>query len=286
MPNVIFLNDKIVQETEGRISTLDRGFLYGDGLFETMRAYNKKPFRLEDHVIRLTNSAKYFDIPFQYTTLQIRQIIEQLLTRNNLQDAYFRMTLSRGLGANGLIPTSVCSPTFVIHTKPLVEYPASLYKTGMLLITSSIRRSTTCPVSSHKTLNYLTNYFVKKEAIKKGVHDALILNTDNYITECAVSNIFIIEKNTIITPSLRANILPGITRKIVLELCKENGIHASEELFGLERALAADEVFLTNSLMEVMPVSKIDGQPIGRIVPGDITRLLHEKYKVLTNEEF
>src|SRR5574341_974915 len=172
MPTVIFLNDKIVQETEGHISTLDRGFLYGDGLFETLRAYNKKPFRLEDHVIRLSNSSKYFDIPFHYTSLQIRQIIEQVLTQNNLQDAYIRMTLSRGFGRNGLIPTTMCSPTFVIHTKPLVGYPALLYKTGMLLVTSSVRKSTTCPISSYKTLNYLTNYFIKKEAIQKGVHDA------------------------------------------------------------------------------------------------------------------
>ncbi|MFN3531050.1 MAG: aminodeoxychorismate lyase [Candidatus Brocadia sp.] len=281
MPNVIFLNDKIVEETEGRLSTLDRGFLYGDGLFETLKAYNRRPFLLEDHVARLSSSSKYFDIPFHYTLQQIRLSIEQLLTRNNLQDAYIRMTLSRGSGTNGLIPIDACSPTFVIHTKPLAAYPAPLYKTGMSLITSAIRRSTTCPISPHKTLNYLTNYLVKKEAVGKGAHDALILNTEGYVTECAVSNIFIVERGTVITPSLKANILPGITRRIILELCKGNGIHVSEGLFGLERVFAADEVFLTNSLMEVMPVSKIDGRPIGRHVPGTITSLLHGKYKAL-----
>src|SRR5574337_1192981 len=181
MPNVIFLNDKIIEETEGHLSTLDRGFLYGDGLFETLRAYEKKPFRLEDHVTRISNSAQYFDIPFRYTSQQIRQIIEQLLTRNNLQDAYIRMTLSRGCGANGFIPPGVCNPTFVIHAKPLIAYPASLYKTGVSLITSHIRRSTTCPISCHKTLNFLTNYLIKREAAEKGAHDALILNTDNHI---------------------------------------------------------------------------------------------------------
>ncbi|MDN3514324.1 MAG: aminodeoxychorismate lyase [Candidatus Brocadia sp.] len=272
-----------MEETEGCLSALDRGFLYGDGLFETIRAYTKKPFRLEDHITRLLNSAQHFEIPFHYTFREIQQTIEQLLTLNNLPDAYIRMTLSRGCGANGLIPTGMCNPTFVIHTKPLVPYPTSLYKTGVSLITSPIRRSTTCPISSHKTLNYLTNYLIKKEAVEKGVHDALVLNTDNYVAECAVSNIFLVERATVITPSLKANILPGITRKVILELCKENGIHASEELFSLKRVLAADEVFLTNSLMEVMPVSKIDERLIGRRVPGTITSLLHGKYKELTH---
>lgn len=152
----------------------------------------------------------------------------------------------------------------------------------MSLITTSIRRSTTCPISSHKTINYLTNYLVKKEAVEKGVHDALILNTEGYVAECAVSNIFIVERGTAITPSLQANILPGITRNIILKLCKGNGIYVSEELFSLERVFAADEVFLTNSLMEVMPVSKIDGRPVGRHIPGTITRFLHDKYKALT----
>lgn len=281
MPKLIFLNDKIVKETEGLLSTLDRGFLYGDGLFETLRAYDKKPFRLEDHVTRLSNSAQYFDIPFCYTSQQIRQIIEQLLTENNLKDAYLRMTLSRGLGVDGLISTGTGTPTFVIHTKPLAAYPASLYKTGVSLTTSHILRSTTCPVSCHKTLNFLTNYLIKREAAEKGAHDALILNTDNNIAECAVSNIFVVEKNTVITPSLKANVLPGITRKIILELCKENGIYALEELFGVERILGANEVFITNSLMEIMPVLKIDGHVIGKLIPGTITRLLHDKYKSL-----
>lgn len=278
------MNGKIVEEAEGHVSTMDRGFLYGDGIFETLRAYDKKPFRLEDHVERLSSSSKYFGIPFRHAPQQIRHAVEQLLNQNNLQDAYIRMTLTRGSGVHGLIPTGMCSPTFVIHTKPLVVYPAPLYKTGASLITTHIRRSTTCPISAHKTLNYLTNYLVKKEAIEKGVHDAIILNTEGHVTECAVSNIFLVERGIVITPSLKANILPGITRKVVLELCKRNGIRASEELFGLERVLSADEVFLTNSLMEIMPVSKIDGRPVGRVVPGNVTSLLHDKYKALVRK--
>lgn len=282
--NTIFLDDKIIEETEGHVSTLDRGFLYGDGLFETLRTYHKRPFRIEDHITRLSNSAHYFNIPFHYTSQHIRYIIEQLLTENNLTDAYIRMTLSRGFGANGIIPTKVVSPTFVIHTKPLVPCPASLYEDGMSLITSGIRRSTTCPLSSHKTLNFLANYLIKKEAMEKEAHDALVLNTDNYVTECAVSNIFIVQGNTIITPSLNANILPGITRKTILELCKENNIYTSEKLFGLEAVFGADEIFITNSLLEIMPISKIDGHSIGKLIPGPITKFLHDRYRRLTYE--
>ncbi len=282
MPYAIFLNNTIIEETEGCLSTLDRGFLYGDGVFETLRTYHKKLLRFEDHVTRLTNSAQYFDIPFHYPPDQIKQITQQLLTRNSLDDAYVRMTLSRGFGAHGIIPSGTYNPTFIIHTRPLTVYSALLYEMGISLITSHIRRSTTCPLSNHKTLNFLENYLVKKEAVEKGAHDALILNTDGHVTECAVSNIFIVEKSSVVTPSLKANILPGITRKIILELCRENNIQSSEELFEPERVFGADEVFTTNSLMEIMPVSRIDGKPVGGSLHGTITRFLHDKYRALT----
>ncbi len=283
MSYVIFLNDKIIKETEGLLSATDRGFLYGDGIFETLRTYRKKPFYLEDHVGRLSGSSKYFDIPFHYTLQQIGQIIGHLITQNGLNDAYIRMTLSRGPAAHGLIPHHPCDPTFVIHAKPLTTYPPAWHTTGLSLKTSPFRRSDTCPISGHKTLNFLTNYLVKKEAIDHGYHDAIILNTNNQVTECAVSNVFIVEKNAVITPALKTNILPGITRKIILRLCRESGIRASEEAFGMERLLAAEEVFATNSLMEVMPVSKIDGKPVGRAVPGAITKMLQDRYTLLTD---
>lgn len=180
---------------------------------------------------------------------------------------------------NGLIPRGECTPTFVVHAKPLVSYPALLYETGACLVTSPIRRSVTCPVSRHKTLNFLTNYLIKKEAAERGAFDALVLNTDNHVAECAVSNIFIVGKGIVITPALKANVLPGITRKVILELCKENDMPVREEFFGIDRVFGADEVFMTNSLMEIMPVSRIDEHVTS---VGAITRLLHEKYRALT----
>ena len=262
---------------------MDRGFLYGDGLFETLRTYRRKPFCLEDHVGRLSRSSKYFDIPFHHTFQQIGHIIEQLITQNGLKDAYIRMTLSRGSTSHGLIPHHPCDPTFVVHAKPLTPYPPAWHITGLSLTTSSFRRSDTCPISGHKTLNFLTNYLIKKEAVDHGYHDAIILNTNNQVTECAVSNVFIVEKNAVITPALKTNILPGITRKIILRLCKESGISVSEEAFGMERVLAAEEIFVTNSLMEVMPVSKIDGKPAGKAIPGVITKMLQDRYTLLTD---
>jgi len=282
MSYAISINGAIVEGTNDCVSTSDRGFLYGDGLFETIRAYQKKPFRLKDHINRLEHSAQFLDIPFGYSCLQIRQIIEQLLTINNLSDAYIRLTLSRGRGANGFIPANYCSPTFVVHTKPFTPYPVSLYESGVTLIISGTYKSTSCPLSRHKTLNFLENYLVKKEAFKAGAHDALILNTDNVVTECTVSNFFIVKNNTVFTPPTEANILPGITRKVVLELCKENNIPVQEEAFGTEKVFAAaDEVFITNSLMEIMPVSKIGSQRIGDSASYGITRFLSDKYKEL-----
>ena len=282
MSYFIFLNGKIVEGTDSHLSTVDRGFLYGDGLFETIRTYNKKPFRLEDHVVRLSNSARFLEIPFNYTVQQISEILEELLIRNDLNNAYVRMTLSRGAGVNGFFPAEKCAPTFIVCTKPLVSYPLSLYETGMLLITSSIHRSTTCPISNHKTLNFLTNYIIKKEAMERAAHDAIILNTNDYVTECTVSNIFIVEGRTVLTPSINACILPGITRKVVLELCKAKDISISEEFFNLKKVLGADEVFVTNSIIEIMPVSRIDGKPIGKSIPGTITKLLQNEYRALT----
>lgn len=281
MSYAIFLNDTIVDDTKGFLSAFDRGFLYGDGLFETIRAYNKTPFKLEDHIARLSNSARFLSIPFRYTSDQIRQIIAQLLERNHLSDAYIRMTLSRGSNADGFIPAHETDPTFVIHVKPFIPYPALLYKTGVKLITSQTRKSTTCPISRHKTLNYLTNYLIKKEALDAGVHDALVLNTEGKVTECSVSNIFFVKGKTVFTSPLEANILPGVTRKIVIALCRESGIQMIEKLFGLDEMLKADEVFLTNSLMEIMPVSSIDGHAIGDSLPGEITTFLSNKYKTL-----
>ncbi|HHT9127010.1 MAG TPA: aminodeoxychorismate lyase [Candidatus Brocadiia bacterium] len=286
MNYLIYLNGKTVPENEACISIRDRGFLYGDGLFETIRAYNGNAFRLDAHLDRLFTSAKEFKIHLNYTPIQLRSAVQNLLTLNKLTDAYIRITLSRGTPTNPKSqipnPKKGFQPTLVIETKPLTPYPQEYYKHGISIIVSKTRISASWPLAAHKTLNFMNNILSREDANSKGAQEVLFLNTDGHVAECSVSNIFLVKNNEIITPSLTANILPGITRKTVLEVCKQNGIVAREELFNLERLIAADEVFLTNSLMEVMPVATIDKHSLSLPVPGRLTKRIMEAYRKAT----
>ncbi|MFQ5963267.1 MAG: aminodeoxychorismate lyase [Candidatus Scalinduaceae bacterium] len=278
----IFLNGKIVSDTEGHISLRDRGFLYGDGIFETLRSYNGIPFKLSEHLSRLRSSAGKLKIPFEYTIKEISKNVKELLKINNIPDAYIRITLSRGIGNNGLGINDNFESTLLIQSKPFMPYEKELYKKGMSLNVSKTRRSTSCPISCHKTTNLLTSILLKEEAKEKSAHEVIILNTDGYVAECIVSNIFIVDSRKVMTPSLDTNILPGITRKIVLNICKGSGISTNEDRFRIETLIKADEVFITNSLMEIMPIAKIEGNKIGKTIPGEITSQLMNAYKDLT----
>lgn len=287
-----FLNGVIIPEQEAKISVADRGFLYGDGIFETLRSYNEYLFNIDLHLSRLRNSSTALKMPFDYSEERIQSIIKELIIKNNCPNAYVRITLSRGVGNLGLqiedsspennISQSLISvqrSTLAIQVKSLTAYPEELYKNGMTLIVSQYKRSVSCPISSHKTANFMTNILARDEAREKGAHEAIFLNTENYVAEASVSNLFIVIDNVIITPPLDANILPGITRKTVLDICKDNRITAKEALFGIEELMNADECFLTNSLMEIMAVSSIDGKRIGKSAPGRITKYLMNEYK-------
>lgn len=281
MNNFIFLNGKIILETEGLITIKDRGFLYGDGIFETLRSYGGKPFKLAEHLKRLSSSAKKLKISLKYTNKKLSNNINELLNVNNVQDAYIRITLSRGAGNAGLGISAGLKPTLLIQIKQFTPYESKLYKKGMSLIVSKSRRSISCPISRYKTGNLLTSIILKEEAKKKSAHEAVILNTDGHVAECIVSNIFIVAGRKVMTPLLNTNILPGITRMTVLKICKDNGIPAAEDCFGPEELTKADEVFITNSLMEIMPVSIVEGRKIGNKVPGKITKQLMALYKQL-----
>jgi branched-chain amino acid aminotransferase group I len=281
MTNFISLNGKIIPDTEGSISISDRGFLYGDGIFETLRSYDGKPFKLNVHIERLRNSSRKLMIDFEYTNSEISNNIKILTEKNNIQNAYIRITLSRGVGGSGLGISDSHKPTILIQTKPFTPYEDKLYEEGMTLTVSKSMRSTSCPISCHKTTNLLKSIILKEEAKTKSANEAVILNTDGYIAECVVSNIFIVNNGSVITPSLDTNILPGITRRTVLDICNNSSIPASEERFTIETLIKADEVFITNSLMEIMPVSRIDDFKIGKVIPGDITQQVMSAYKCL-----
>jgi branched-chain amino acid aminotransferase len=276
-----FLNGKIISDTEGHISLRDRGFLYGDGIFETLRSYNRIPFKLAEHLERLHSSAGKLKIPFEYTIKELSKNVKELVKINNILDAYIRITLSRGIGNNGLGINDNSESTLLIQNKPFMPYERKLYKKGMSLTISRARRSTSCPISCHKTTNLLTSILLKEEVKEKSAHEAIVLNTDGYVAECIVSNIFIVDSRKVITPSLDTNILPGITRKIVLDICTNNNISVSEDRFRIETLIKADEMFITNSLMEIMPIAKVDGNKIGKTMPGEVTTQLMSAYKSL-----
>lgn len=277
-----YLNGDVVMEDDAVVSIRDRGFLYGDAIFETLRSYGGRPFMLRDHLERLTASAQALGIGTRYTIDELERAVIRLLEVNKLKDAYIRITLSRGEGGEGLTPSEFSSPTLLIVSRPFRLYPGELYENGMRLILSDYRRSTTNPVTQHKTANFLTAILARQEALKKGGQDALFLNTDGDVCEGTVWNIFMVEGLRVVTPPLSANLLPGIIRSLVLKICGETGIAAAEELFPASRLMEADEAFITNSLMEIMPVAAIDNRKIGAQVPGKITRDLMEAYKKLT----
>ncbi len=281
MTKFIFLNGKIIPDGDGIISSGDRGFLYGDGIYETLRSYKGKPFKLAEHLERMRHSAKQLRISFEYTNTDIGEKVNKLIEKNRSQDAYIRITLSRGTGGGRLQMDDNIEPTTLIQVKPFTPYDKKLYEEGMSLVVSDCRRSTSCPISRHKSTNLLKSILLKEEANKKSAHETIILNTDGYVAECIVSNIFMVSGESVITPSLDTNILPGITRKTILDICKDSSIPAGEELFKVAALLNADEVFITNSLMEIMPVSKIENYKIGKTIPGRITQQLMSAYKRL-----
>ncbi len=277
----IFLNGRIIPDTDGNISSGDRGFLYGDGIYETLRSYSGNPFKLEEHLERMRHSAEHLKISFDYTIADIGEWISELIEKNDCQDAYIRITLSRGTGGGRLQMDDNLEPTTLIQVKPLMPYDRKLYEEGMSLVVSHSRRSTSCPISRHKSTNLLKSILLKEEAEKRSAHEAIIVNTDEYVSECVVSNIFLVNNGSVVTPPLNTNILPGITRKTVLDICRESNITATEKPFRTEVLLNADEVFITNSLMEIMPVSKIENYKIGEAIPGKITQQLMSTYKQL-----
>ena len=279
MNQFIFLNGKIIPDTDANISSGDRGFLYGDGIYETLRSYNGTPFKLSEHLDRMRYSAKQLKISFGYTNKDISEWINKLIEKNCSQDAYIRITLSRGAGGGRLQMDEGIEPTILVQVKPLTPYDRRLYEEGMSLVVSNYRRSTSCPISCHKTTNLLKSIMMKEEAKKRSADEAIIVNTEEYVTECVVSNIFFVNNGKVVTPSLNTNILPGITRSTVLDICNESSIPAGEERFKVETLLNADEVFITNSLMEIMPVSKIDDTKIGKVIPGKVTQQLMSVYK-------
>jgi len=277
----IYVNGHLVRADAPAVSPLDRGFLYGDGLFETVRAYRGKPFLLDDHLARLAASSAELRITEELDTARIARGVAELLEANGLADAdaYLRITLTRGLHTGALTLEPAAEPTVTVVARPLHLPPPERCERGVALVTATVRRNADSPLPRHKTLNYLESLLAKTEAKDAGADDALLLDTRGQVAEAASSNLFAVRDGALATPPVEAAILPGITRREVLRLARELGLDAAERPVQSDELLAADELFLTNAIVEVLPVRSLDGHPIGEGRPGPLTRRLHAAYR-------
>ena len=270
----VFLNGRFVERGEAAAPALDRGLLYGYGLFETMRSYGARVFRLEEHYRRLVEGAAVLDLPPAFTLDDLRVAIDALLERNGLADAYLRLTVTAGPAPDD----GGASPSILLVARPLSGYPPALYRRGTAAVTGSSRRNEASPLSRIKSLNYLDNLLAREEARHKGADEAILLNTRGLVAEGGASNLFLVSGGRLLTPGLDSGALPGITRAAVLELAPAAGLPCAECDVEAATLAGAAEAFLTNSIMGVMPLTRLDGRPIGSGRPGPVTGAIRRLY--------
>ncbi len=255
----IYVNGNIVSEEEAFVSVLDHGFLYGDGVYETMRSYVGIVFKFQDHLKRLFRSASLIGLDIPMTDEDLKAAVYETMKANDLKEAYIRITVSRGPGPIGLDPGLCKAPTIVIIVREFRSYAIDLYKEGVKLIVARTRRNLKEALDPRiKSLNFLNNILAKREATAAGAYDALMLNHANKLTECTVSNIFFVKDGKLCTPSVECGILDGITRSHVIKLAGKADMPFREDEFTLDYFYKASEVFITNTTMEIMPVSRVE----------------------------
>jgi branched-chain amino acid aminotransferase len=282
---LIYLDGKFVPREAAKISVFDHGFLYGDGVFEGIRAYNGRVFRLEEHLDRLYDSAKTIDLQVPVSKAEFGEIVLETLRKNNLREAYIRPIVSRGVGDLGLDPRKCPKPTIVVIAVEWGAMYGDLYEKGLKAITVSVRRNPAQALPPNvKSLNYLNNIFAKIEANYKGGDEAIFFDTNGYISEGSGDNIFVVKNGEIITPPTLNN-LRGITRVVALEIAASLGITVKEQNLGYYDMYSADEVFVTGTAAEVGPIVLIDGRSIGSGRPGPVTRQLMAAFKAVTERE-
>ncbi len=284
----VYVNGKIVDEDKAVISVFDRGFLYGDAIFETMRGYNGRVFRIKDHLERLYSAMKSLKIKQPLADKEAEKVVYELLDANalNKSGAHVRITVSRGPSEERKMDISKSGPSnAVVIAREYIPPPENCYEKGVVVNMARSRRNSRSAISNFKAVNYLDNILARNEAFPEGFLDTIFLNESGYVCEASTSNIFMVGRNRLATPSLSCGILPGITRKVVLELSRYAGVGVEEGEFLESKLKDADEVFLTNSMFEIIPVVKIDSKTIGTGTVGTITRKMHNLYKELVEKE-
>ncbi len=277
---LVYLNGRFVPQEEAMVPVFDHGFLYGDGIYETMRAYKGRFFLLDRHLTRLRYSADAVSLTLPMPIDRISAVLYESLKVNRLDEAYVRLHISRGPGDIGLDPGLCPEPTVVIVAKPFKAYPPEYYARGASVSIVKTRRNHPLALNpSIKGTNFLNNILAKIEANKAGAYEGIMLNWEGFVAEGTISNIFMVKGGVLLTPALNVGILEGVTRGLVLYLARKENVPAREAVFVPQELLEADECFITNSTMEIMPVTLIDGKPIAGGRPGPLTASLMKAYK-------
>jgi branched-chain amino acid aminotransferase len=274
----IWINGKFVDPDKAKVSVFDRGFMYGDGVFETMRGYAGRVFKLDRHLDRLCTSLKTLKIKHKYAKKYLYDAIYKTLKINRLSSAYIKLTVTRGEGRFGISHKDIFRPNVVITAKDFEGYPGWMFDIGLSANVTGVQNEESI-ISGIKTLNYLPYILARNDAQDRGFDEAILTNTKGFITEAATSNIFIVKNNGLVTPSQESGILPGITRGVIMEIAKGLKISVKEKFVSRRELLSADEIFLTNSLAETLPVTRIDSKRVGSGLVGDITKLLRISYQ-------
>lgn len=280
----IYIDGQYLDEANAKISVFDHGLLYGDGIFEGIRAYNGRVFKLKEHIDRLFYSAKAILLTIPMSHTEIMRAVVDTCRQNGIRDGYIRLLVTRGVGGLGLNPNKCRKPSVIIIADKIQLYPAEMYERGLDIITvPTVRNLHSALNPAIKSLNYLNNILAKIEANNSGCEEAIMLNSEGYVSECTGDNLFIIKEGQMFTPPLSAGALYGITRGVVMELARLSGMSVSEPNLTRYDLFNADECFLTGTGAELIPVVKIDGRVIGTGKPGPVTRDLVAKYKALTH---
>jgi len=285
MEEIIYLNGGLIHSSQANISPFDHGFLYGYGLFETMRAYNGSVFRLDRHLARLHHAARTLGLARKLKTFDLEKACHDVLKANNLAEARLRLTVTAGEGDITPNPGTCGDVTVFVVARKLVPLPPKNYQRGYTAILSAYRRNSQSPLSRLKSTCYLENVFARQEARAAGADEAVLLNEGGFVAEGSSTNVFLVSCQMLITPSTESGALPGITREAVLESAKSMEIMVVVKHVELGELLTAREVFLTNSVLEIMPLTRLDNKPIGSGKPGTLTQKLMSAYRELITKE-
>ncbi len=281
----IYLDGKFVPEADAKVSVFDHGLLYGDGIFEGIRFYNGRVFKLEEHLERLWDSARSICLEIPIDRSEMTEALLETIRRNGLREGYIRLVVTRGVGNLGLNPVQCKHPSVFIIATTIALYPKEVYESGLTVVTCATRRTGAAALNpAVKSLNYLNNVMARIEANLANADEALMLNEAGNVAECTADNVFIIKRGRIFTPPIAAGALRGITRSVVFDIAAELGLEITETDITRHDVFVADECFLTGTAAELIPVIKVDGRPIGEGKPGPITAKMIGRFRELTRE--